>query len=36
LGGFLIVPEIGIGDAGFETLQALAVLWGVKDSSARG
>jgi len=33
--GFLIVPEIGGGDARFESLQALAVLGGVKDSSAR-
>ena len=32
---FLIVPEIGVGDARFENFQALAVLWGVKDSSAR-
>jgi hypothetical protein len=32
---FLIVPESGIGDAGFERLQALAVLRGVKDSSVR-
>jgi hypothetical protein len=33
--GFLIVPEIGGGDARFESFQALAVLRGVKDSSAR-
>ena len=33
--GFLIVPEIGGGDARFESLQAPAVLGGVKDSSAR-
>ncbi len=33
--GFLIVPETGIGDARFESLQALAVLRRVKDSSAR-
>jgi len=32
---FLIVPEIGIGDARFESFQALAVLRRVKDSSAR-
>ena len=32
---FLIVPEIGIGNAGFEDFQALAILWRVKDSSAR-
>jgi hypothetical protein len=35
LRGFLIVPEIGGGDACFESFQALAVLRGVKDSSAR-
>jgi hypothetical protein len=33
--GFLITPEIGVGGAGFESLQALAVLGRVKDSSAR-
>jgi hypothetical protein len=33
--GFLIVPEIGVGDARFEGLQALAVLRRVKDSSER-
>ncbi len=32
---FLIVPEIGIGDARFESFQAFAILRGVKDSSAR-
>jgi hypothetical protein len=32
---FLIVPETGIGDARFESLQAFAVLRRVKDSSAR-
>jgi len=32
---FLIAPEIGVGDARFESLQALAVLRCVKDSSAR-
>jgi hypothetical protein len=32
---FLIAPKIGIGDARFESLQALAVLRCVKDSSAR-
>jgi len=32
---FLIVPEIGFGDARFESFQALAVLRRVKDSSAR-
>jgi hypothetical protein len=32
---FLIVPEVGIGDARFETFQSLAVLRDVKDSSAR-
>jgi hypothetical protein len=31
----LIVPEIGFGDARFESFQALAVLRRVKDSSAR-
>jgi hypothetical protein len=35
LRGFLIAPEIGIGDAGLEGFQALAILWRVKDSSAR-
>ena len=33
--GVLVVPEIGIGNAGFEDFQALAILWRVKDSSAR-
>jgi hypothetical protein len=32
---FLIVPKIGVGDARFESLQALPVLRRVKDSSAR-
>jgi hypothetical protein len=32
---FLVVPEIGIGDARFESFQALTVLRRVKDSSAR-
>ena len=32
---FLIVPEIGIGDTRFESLQALPVLRCVKDSSVR-
>jgi hypothetical protein len=32
---FLIAPEIGVGGAGFEGFQALAVLGRVKDSSAR-
>jgi hypothetical protein len=32
---FLVVPEIGFGDARFESSQALAVLWRVKDNSAR-
>jgi hypothetical protein len=31
---FLIVPEIGLRDAGFEGFQALAMRSGVKDSSA--
>jgi hypothetical protein len=35
LGGFLVVPKIRGGDAGFEGFQALAMLRGVKDSSAR-
>ncbi len=34
--GFLIAPEIWVGGAGLEGFQALAVLRGVKDSSARG
>jgi len=33
LRGFLIVPEIGLCDAGLEGLQALAMGRGVKDSS---
>jgi hypothetical protein len=33
LRGFLIVPEIGLGNAGFEGFQALAVRSGVKDNS---
>ena len=32
---FLIAPEIGIGYASFEGFQALAILWCVKDNSAR-
>jgi len=35
LRGFLIAPEIGVGDAGFESFQTLAILRGVKDSSER-
>ena len=35
LSRFLIAPEIGVGSAGFEGFQALTVLRGVKDSSAR-
>jgi len=35
LRGFLIAPKIGVGDARFESFQALAVLRCVKDSSAR-
>jgi len=35
LRGFLIAPEIRVGDALFERFQALAVLRGVKDSSGR-
>jgi hypothetical protein len=33
LRGFLIIPEIGLGDARFEGFQALAMWRGVKDSS---
>jgi hypothetical protein len=33
LRGFLIVPEIGLSDAGFERLQAFAMWGGVKDNS---
>ncbi len=33
LRGFLIVPEIGLRDAGFERFQTLAMGRGVKDSS---
>ena len=36
LRGFLIVPEIGVGDARFESFQAFAILRGVKDNSGRG
>jgi hypothetical protein len=32
---FLIAPEIGISCASLEGFQAFAILWGVKDSSAR-
>jgi hypothetical protein len=32
---FLIVPKSGVGDARFESLQALVILRCVKDSSAR-
>ena len=32
---FLIVPEIGLSNAGFEGFQAFAVLRGVKESSGR-
>jgi hypothetical protein len=35
LRSFLIAPEIGIGDAGFEGFQAFAVCFGVKDNSGR-
>jgi len=35
LRGFLIVPKTGVSDALFESLQALAVLRRVKDSSVR-
>jgi len=35
LGGFLIVPEIGRGNARFEGLQAFAMGRGVKDNSER-
>ena len=33
LRGFLIIPEIGLGDAGFEGLQALPMWRSVKDNS---
>ena len=33
LGGFLIVPEIGVGNADFEGFQALAIAFDVKDNS---
>jgi hypothetical protein len=33
LRGFLIVPEIGLSDAGFERFQAFTVRRGVKDNS---
>lgn len=35
LSRFLVAPKIGVGGAGFEGFQALAVLRRVKDSSAR-
>jgi hypothetical protein len=35
LSRLLIAPKIGVGGAGFEGFQALAVLGRVKDSSAR-
>ena len=35
LRGLLIAPEIGIGYASLQGFQALAILWRVKDSSAR-
>ena len=35
LSRFLIAPEIGVGDARFESFQALAILRRVKDSSVR-
>jgi hypothetical protein len=35
LGFFLIVPEIGVGGALFESFQARAVLGSVKESSER-
>jgi len=35
LRGFLIVPEVWIGDACFQRLQALAALRRVKDNSGR-
>jgi hypothetical protein len=36
LRSFLIIPERGVSDAGFERLQAFAVQRSVKDSSERG
>jgi hypothetical protein len=33
LRGFLVVPEVGLGDARFQGFQALAVLRGVKENS---
>jgi hypothetical protein len=32
---FLVVPEVGLRDAGFEGFQAFAVLRRVKDNSGR-
>jgi hypothetical protein len=32
---FLVVPEVWMSDAGFEGLQTIAILRGVKDSSGR-
>jgi len=32
---FLVVPEIGLSNAGFEGFQSFAVLRSVKDSSGR-
>ena len=36
LRSFLVVPKIGVGDTCLESVQALTILWRVKDSSARG
>jgi hypothetical protein len=36
LSGILIVPETRIRDAGFQGVQTFAILFNVKDSSARG
>jgi hypothetical protein len=32
---FLVVPEVGLSNAGFEGFQAIAVLRSVKESSGR-
>ena len=35
LSGLLVIPEMGVGDAGFQRLQTLAIAGRVKDSSVQ-